>query len=131
MKEIKEFWQKQKGVDRVYFPVIKDYAGTLLDIEASGESVQFSPLSKKTHKLLPCKLLWEDLFIYWNGDVGICCEDTAARRIIIGNLSKQSLREVWTGKRIKALRELHLNGNRHLHPICGKLCSYNPVWLKP
>lgn len=131
MKEFKKFWQKQKGVEYVYFPAIRDRAGTLLDIEDSGESVEFSPLSKKTHKLLPCKLLWEDLFIYWNGDIGVCCEDTASRRIITGNLNKQSLGEVWLGDKIKALRKLHLDGNRHLSPVCGKLCHYNTVWLKP
>jgi len=94
MKKIKDFFQRQKGVDYVYFPAIRNRAGTLLDVEANGESVQFSPLSKKSHKLLPCKLLWEDLFIYSNGDIGVCCEDTAARRIIIGNINKQSLNTV-------------------------------------
>ena len=131
MNQIKEFWNKQQGVDRVYFPIIRDRGGTQLDIEASGHEVDFSPLSVKKHKLLPCKFLWEDLFIYWNGDVGVCCEDMAARRIIIGNLEQMSLRDIWMGKKMKRLRELHLAGNRKLHRVCGKACNYNTIWLKP
>lgn len=131
MNQIKQFWSSQKGVDRVYFPIIRNRGGTQLDIEADGNSVMFSPLTNEMHKLHPCKFLWEDLFIYWNGDVGVCCEDTAARRIIIGNLEKMSLREVWMGEKMKRLRRLHLTGNRKLHRICGKACKYNTIWLKP
>jgi len=131
MKQLRDFFNKQKGIDFVYFPAIRNRGGISLDVEASGESVEFSPLSRKGHKLLPCKLLWEDIFIYWNGDVGVCCEDSAARRIIIGNIGEQSLKEIWTGNRMKALRALHLKGNRFKHPVCGKACSYNSIWMKP
>ncbi|MGB9004426.1 MAG: radical SAM/SPASM domain-containing protein [Candidatus Aminicenantales bacterium] len=128
--KLRSYFQGLKGVNNVYFPMIRNRGGTLLDIEWSGEDVEFSPLSKRGHKLLPCKFLWEDLFIYWNGTVGVCCEDTAARRIIIGDLKKQSLSEVWTGAPMIALRELHMNGCRAEHPVCGKTCTYNTIWLK-
>jgi len=125
---IRHFW-KGKGVDNVYFPLLRDRAGTQLDIERQGKKVKFSPLINRAHKLHPCRFLWEGIFIYWNGDVGVCCEDNAARRIIIGNIQYQSLKDIWTGPAMNALRELHLKNKRSLHPVCGKQCSYNTVWL--
>jgi len=119
-----------KGVDNVYFPVIRNRGGIPLDMEWSGEDVEFSPLSNKNHKRLPCKFLWEDLFIYYNGTVGVCCEDTAARRIIVGDLNKQTLGDVWAGESLRTLRDKHLSGRRGEHPICGKACNYNTIWLK-
>ena len=56
-------------------------------------------------------------------------EDNAARRIIIGNIQHQSLKDIWTGPTTNALRELHLKNKRSLHPVCGKQCSYNTNWL--
>jgi pyruvate-formate lyase-activating enzyme len=128
--KLRSYFLGLRGMNNVYFPMIRNRGGTLLDIELGGQDVEFSPLSKRSHKLLPCKFLWEDLFIYWNGTVGVCCEDTAARRIIIGDLKKQSLSEVWTGAPMIALRELHMNGCRAEHPVCGKTCTYNTIWLK-
>jgi len=134
LKEKRAFYSnfsRMPGVDKIYFPVIRNRGGTPLDIEMVGEAVDFSPLSKPGHRLLPCKFLWEDLFIYWNGTVGVCCEDSAARRIIVGDLTNQSLAEVWRGEKIRALRDLHLSGRRKLHPVCGGMCTYNTAWLKP
>jgi MoaA/NifB/PqqE/SkfB family radical SAM enzyme len=125
------YFSRLPGVDKIYFPAIRNRGGTTLDIEMRGEDVTFSPLSKVGHRLHPCKFLWEDLFVYWNGTVGVCCEDSAARRIIVGDLKHQSLSQVWTGEKIQALRELHLSGRRKLHPICGGSCTYNTAWFKP
>ncbi|MDO8303978.1 MAG: SPASM domain-containing protein, partial [Sedimentisphaerales bacterium] len=119
----------QEGIDLVYFQAIRNRGGTTLDIETGGDNPTFSPLSKKGRALLPCRYLWEGLFVYWNGDVGVCCEDNAARRIVIGNVADQCLEKIWAGEKMKNLRKLHLNGNRHLHAICGKQCSYNTAWL--
>ena len=129
INELKQFWLKQPGVDMVYFPAIRNRGGTTLDIETQGENPVFSPLSAKGRTLHPCRYLWEGLFVYWNGEVGVCCEDNAARRIGIGNVADQTLNEIWTGENIKNLRKLHLDGKRHLHRICGKQCSYNTAWL--
>jgi len=129
VKDIKRFWHSKEGVDTVYFPVIRNRGGTRLDIEADSDKVEFSPLSKKNRKLHPCRYLWEGIFVYWNGDVGGCCEDNAARRIVVGNIANQSLADIWNGPKMNSLRKLHLDGKRAMHPVCGKQCSYNTAWL--
>jgi len=127
-RAFRNFWGNKADIE---LTLPRNRAGTPLDAEATGYPIEFSPLAEKDHKLLPCKYLWEDLFIYWNGDVGVCCEDVAARRLVIGNLREQSLMDIWEGPELQRLRELHLKGQRHLHPVCGKACSYNTIWLKP
>jgi len=128
---LKKYFQGKKGVDCVYFPMLRSRGGTTLDIELGCEAVSFSPLAQPDRNLLPCKFLWEDLFIYWNGDVGVCCEDTAARRIIVGNTNRNTLEEIWRGKKLASLRRLHRDDKRRMHPVCGGECPYNTVWLKP
>ena len=130
-KLLNKYFKEQKGVDCVYFPMLRNRGGTKLDVELGCEDVSFSPLTQHGRNLLPCKFLWEDLFIYWNGDVGVCCEDTATRRIIVGNANLSNLKDIWSGKKMSGLRSLHLNDMRHRHPVCGKECTYNTVWLKP
>lgn len=129
--QLKKYFEDQDSIDQVYFPVLRNRGGTVLDIEIGGHCVEFSPLAQKGRKLHPCKFLWEDLFIFWNGDVGVCCEDMAARRIIIGNLNSRHLRDIWAGKKMQALRKIHIEGKRYRHAVCGKQCTYNTVWLKP
>ena len=127
-----KFWSSQPGVDLVYFPMIRNRGATMLDIEKDNvDKIEFSPLSKVGHKLHPCKYLWESLHIYWDGKVGVCCEDNAARRIIVGDLNNECLQEVWEGKNLYDLRRMHLEGRRKQHPICGGPCTYNTIWLKP
>jgi radical SAM protein with 4Fe4S-binding SPASM domain len=78
----------------------------------------------------PCKFLWENLFIYVGGHVSPCHEDAIARRIILGNVNDSSLKDIWTGDKITKLRELHMNGMRNQHIVCGQKCKYNTAWFR-
>lgn len=131
VSKLKNFWSSQSGVDNVYFPVIRNRAGAVLDIEAKQQKIVFSPLSRRGNILQPCRFLWEDLYVYWDGKVGVCCEDTALRRLIVGDLNNESLSRVWTGTKLNTLRKLHADGKRSIHPVCGKSCTYNTIWIKP
>lgn len=130
-KKLYNFWSCQPGVDNVYFPVLRNRAGATIDLEAKYNNIEYSPLSRKGNVLHPCRFLWEDLYIYWDGKVGVCCEDTALRRLIIGDLNSNSLKDIWLGDKINNIRQLHLDGKRLTHPICGKSCTYNSIWVKP
>lgn len=130
-RQLEEYWNSQPGVKMVYLMRIRTRGGTVLDIQQKDSNIHFSPLAQKGSALHPCHFLWDDLFIYWDGTVGPCCEDTVARRIIIGDISKETLPEIWTGKKMTALRKQHLEGKRSRHPVCGKQCSFNTIWLKP
>ena len=57
------------------------------------------------------------LLIDWNGDVFLCPQDWQ-RRVTMGNLMQQSLKEIWVGSTLSKFRKNLLEGKR-----CNKPCS--------
>ncbi|MBU2540523.1 MAG: radical SAM protein [Candidatus Omnitrophica bacterium] len=63
----------------------------------------------------PCKFLWREAVIELNGDVYPCCAPEKTG-LLMGNVSKQSFREIWSGKRYQILRASFEDG--YLYPPC-------------
>jgi radical SAM protein with 4Fe4S-binding SPASM domain len=51
----------------------------------------------------PCKDIYGQLGIYWNGDVVPCCYDTDGKEIM-GNIMERDLIDIWEGEKYKSLR---------------------------
>ena len=68
-----------------------------------------------------CKQIWERMTIHWNGDVSLCCEDVDGD-IVLGNLEKQSVRELWSKQGLLAVRRLHREKRFAEMPLC-KTCD--------
>jgi MoaA/NifB/PqqE/SkfB family radical SAM enzyme len=119
------FWKRQKGVCEVLSAELMDRMGT----EYDGKIGSLGPMTKKTNWLSPCRMLWGPLNVYYDGKVGPCCKDNDKRQLIIGDLTKQTIREISTGEALNNLRKLHLFGKRSSHPICGK-CYLNSIWIR-
>jgi radical SAM protein with 4Fe4S-binding SPASM domain len=62
------------------------------------------------------------MYIGYNGDVLLCCMDWR-RRVVLGNVRKQSLREIWLGDRYQHYRQLHEEGRVNELELCST-CSY-------
>ncbi|MEM6531067.1 MAG: radical SAM protein [Myxococcota bacterium] len=75
-----------------------------------------------TLDLEPCQHLWRHSVVCWDGRVGICCVDSA-RMHVVGNANQSSLREVYNGPEIEALRDIHRRRETYKMPICVD-CSY-------
>ncbi|MFA5145024.1 MAG: radical SAM/SPASM domain-containing protein [Candidatus Omnitrophota bacterium] len=80
----------------------------------------------------PCRLLWTDMVVSWNGDVPLCCNDFD-NRIILGNVTCSSIKEIWSGEKLKKIRQSHLNKEFSAIAVC-KECEYNlhfksPWWI--
>jgi radical SAM protein with 4Fe4S-binding SPASM domain len=73
-------------------------------------SQQFAKYKREDGLLPPrektCKNLWERMTIFWNGDVTICCADLDGN-YILGNLGKESIKEIWDCKELLAIKNLH------------------------
>lgn len=85
-----------------------------------------------TKKRDPCRLLWTDMVISVNGDVPLCCNDYE-NKVILGNIKKQSIKEIWGGKRLACIRKFHRFGQFTNAGICSR-CTYNshsksPWWI--
>ncbi len=59
----------------------------------------------------PCSDLWRRMFVWHNGEIGICDYDYRSF-IKIGNISDKSLSELWRSPEYENIRMLHLNKKR-------------------
>jgi radical SAM protein with 4Fe4S-binding SPASM domain len=58
---------------------------------------------RRRMNLKPCQDIYRAIFVYWNGDVVVCCYDQNGENVI-GNLLRQTLTEVWNGRTARHLR---------------------------
>jgi len=100
-------------VDKVTIESYSNWAGKVEDKSAKN------PI---THRRMACPRLWYNFTILNTGEVVICCLDYNGE-IIIGDVKKQSIREIWTGKKITELRNMHLEGRHSKIHLC-KDCNY-------
>ena len=74
----------------------------------------------------PCRFLWTDLVINWNGEVPACCQDYEGS-MVVGDANLLSLKEIWNGRLLQNLRTKHLENKMDQIPLC-KVCDYRSVW---
>lgn len=126
LKQFNTYWKRQKGVDEVQnLDLLERWGGDLSDTSAIGSESRLNPRDRWAP---PCKQLWDDFSILWDGRVSPCCVDGAYRRMIVGNVRNESLQEIRSGEKYQNLRKLHLEGRRHQHPIC-KSCLMYTLWV--
>jgi molybdenum cofactor biosynthesis enzyme MoaA len=118
------FWKKQDGVSTIFPIELMDRIGK----DYEGELGELGAMDNKGNWLSPCRYIWEALRVYYDGKVSSCCKEDDERKFIIGDLTKQTIREVLEGEALNNLRECHLLGKRKNHPVCGK-CYLNSVWF--
>lgn len=67
---------------------------------------------------IPCPMLFSMMVIYWNGEVGLCCEDWFNEGKM-GNVQRESVFSVWRGRRFEWARRMHIKGHYDRVPLCG------------
>jgi len=71
-----------------------------------------------------CEQLFQRMFLKYNGNVTVCCVDDKDE-YIVGKWREESLKDIWQGKKYKAIRDTHLKGNYCDINMCAK--CYLPV----
>lgn len=66
----------------------------------------------------PCYYPHYALYIDWNGDVLLCCQDMYNRTVKFGNVSNKPIFDIWRNKRLMDFRKMLKNGKR-----CESPCS--------
>ena len=69
-----------------------------------------------------CYQLWESPQINWDGTVSACCRDYD-NMMIVGDLRRNTLAEIWAGSEIEGWRERIRNGD-YSHPLCKDCYKY-------
>ena len=76
------------------------------------------PISQKR---TPCRELYDQMIVDWNGDVRVCCID-GKRQTNLGNVFRDGVQGVWRGPALTALREGHERGEY------GEFCTPCTTW---
>jgi uncharacterized Fe-S cluster-containing radical SAM superfamily protein len=72
---------------------------------------------------IPCYMLFTMMVIYWDGNVGLCCEDwfNDGR---MGNVTQENVEGVWNGRNFSRCRSLHREGTYSELPLCSDCNSW-------
>jgi len=107
--------------------------GVKFRYDAWGGKIKQSDLSgnmklRRFHHLhlTPCSEMYAGPQVYWDGKVGACsCRDVNASELVIGDVSRHHLGEIWFGAELQRLRDEFLTDKRN--PLCKECSHYNNV----
>jgi len=94
-------------------------------VNRAGNVKNFTELNYKkqaTSAVRVCELVFHKMYIGYNGDVLLCCMDWR-RRVVLGNVRNQTLREVWHSARYREYRRLQTQNRSKDLELCAD-CSY-------
>lgn len=113
VQEFIDFWKNK--ADHVSVSYAHDWVGSKKD------------LTEKKAPKTPCRLLFSDLTVAWNGDYILCCVDFNSE-VVLGNMKSETIAEIWKNNpRLNHYRELHSENRAEELKICDK-CTMNTVW---
>jgi MoaA/NifB/PqqE/SkfB family radical SAM enzyme len=73
---------------------------------------------QKISKVEVCPYIFYSLSINSDGKVSLCFLDWS-RKLIVGDVKTESLKDIWKGKILSDYRKMHLLKKRRAHPLCG------------
>lgn len=82
------------------------------------------------HNKQACGFVFNKVFINWNGDYNLCCDDWSAQ-IKMSTIWEQTIEEyVNKNEKLARYRDMHLNGQRDCLHVCGscdRIASINNI----
>jgi len=124
---------KELGVDQVAFKTAQIY-----DYENGSELIpsidKYSRYKKnsdgkfaiKNELLDHCWKMWHSCVITWDGKVVPCCFDKDAH-FVLGDLTKNTFREIWTGEKYTKFRSTLLRSRSEIE-MCRNCTEGTKVW---
>lgn len=109
-----EFWK-----DKVDYVSVQEYVTPVLG-DSKNYLIAKSSKRKETGPLdISCHQPFERAVVRGNGDVLLCCAPFAIN-MPVGNIKRESLRQIWNGAEAEKLRAYFREGRWLEHPICSK-----------
>ena len=102
-----------------------DLFAPIVDEVASNPEIDFNCAESEIEYLddFTCPTLWQRLVIGADGRVLMCINDEYTKHAI-GDANAQSIREIWNGEALRAVRQVHLDGAGHRELEPCKTCIY-------
>jgi radical SAM protein with 4Fe4S-binding SPASM domain len=114
-EQSKDFFREWEGLaDSVTIKPFTEWAGQVKGISAKGP--QGNNFDRQNR--YPCIHFWRSGIVHWNGDVVPCCFDFDAK-MVLGNLRKERLEEIWNSQRMQQARREQCENNID-NPLCSK-----------
>jgi MoaA/NifB/PqqE/SkfB family radical SAM enzyme len=112
-----EFWRKQFNKTKIDFSLAAEYPGSRINSILERDNNQDNLV-----KNFPCLWPMWGLWIRYDGEVSLCCEDDPCT-FGIGNIFKNSIKDIWISKkRIKIVNTLIKFNGRSNYELCKKCC---------
>jgi len=113
--EEQAFIERWRGVaDKIHVTALHNWAGTL---------------SRESDVRYPCYRPWLTFTVLWDGRVSLCCADFDGR-VILGDLRRSTIRDVWDGEAYRAVRREHLDsGGPDICRACDLPRKDSPLWV--
>lgn len=105
--EFFNFWKDK--VDEISISYVKEFSSTKKEDSGAAAVHEFC-----------CSQLFQRLVIMTDGTVTVCATDVMGN-IAIGNVRETSIKDLWHGPKLNALRDLHTSGNYFKNPMC-RIC---------
>ena len=98
-----------------YYSEEKDFGITLSNRSGLMENAEFKIKSLKEPLKNPCYIPSYTFFLDYQGDVLMCPHDWG-KKIILGNLNKENLTDIWFSKKSMQIRKMLNKSNRNFTP---------------
>ena len=114
--------EKQFVIRHRYFSEDKDFGLTISNRAGMMKNAEYKIMPLQEELKAKCFYPGYTIFMDYNGDVLMCPHDWG-KKIILGNLIKQSFTDIWTSKKAIKLRKKLNNGDRKFAPC--NVCDVN------
>ena len=119
MKRIKV--KKDKFIIRKrYYGEEKDFGLTISNRAGGLTNSEYKIPALKKPLDNPCNYPFYTFFIDYNGDVQMCSHDWA-KKMVLGNINKNTIQDIWTSKKFEFMRKKLSKGERDFSPC--NLCD--------
>jgi MoaA/NifB/PqqE/SkfB family radical SAM enzyme len=89
--------------DRILIKEVDTFGGQVADRRTAGHR------SHEPAARFPCRQLWKDLSISWDGQVTVCCKDVLYK-LAVGDARQTPLADIWRSVQWDTIRCLHVEG---------------------
>ncbi len=110
-EDFKKFWAEKVGKqDTVYAKEMHNWGNQLDNYEGKENETE-------KYAKIPCISLWSTMIIHYDGKIPLCGSDFD-NKYVLGDVSKQTIKEIWTSEKFNQLRKLHAEGKRNEISLC-------------
>ena len=97
----------------------RDFWGRCAPRWSSPRAVPWPWQGQKAPVAKPCLKMMDGMYLFSDGRVTLCCWDTKERGVV-GDITQDSVLEVWSSAQFEAVRTLLNDGRRELIHLCSR-----------